>query len=162
ALEGDVDVEGFEIDEADEGFIDEGDAVEQAFIDAMDAEDEDEFLRRVWGGLRRAARVAAPVLRRIGRRALPIGLRLLRQAARRIGGVAGQEIGGALGGGLANVLGGWLGGGQQADAMDALADVAADEAFSEDEIDEFVPVLAGMAGRYAVRALTTRRTRAAR
>jgi hypothetical protein len=152
AAEGDVDA--LEEEDADlwaeedagdgfeEGFEDgfEGAAVEQAFADAADAEDEDEFIRRVWGRLRRAA---SPVLRRIRRRALPIGLRLLRQGARRIGGIAGQEIGTALGGGLSNVIGGLL----RADAMDAFADIAADEAVSEDEMDEFVPVLAGMAGR---------------
>jgi hypothetical protein len=123
--------------ESDKGF--EGDAaVERAFIGAIDAKDEDEFIRRVWAGLRRTARAAAPVLRPVGRRALPMALRLLGQPARPIGGA------------------------QQVDAMDAFADVAADLVFTEHDIDEFVPVLAGMAGRYAVRTLTSAATRASR
>jgi hypothetical protein len=146
-------VDGFD------GFEDEGDAaIEQAFADAMDAEDEDEFIRRLWRGLRRAARVAAPALRRIGRRALPIGLRLLREGARRVGGVAGQELRGALGRDLQGILGGVTGGAGTADAMDALADFAADD----DDVDAYVPVLGGMAGRYAVRNLTSPGTRGAR
>jgi len=123
--------------ESNKGFAGD-DAVEGAFIGAMDAKDEDEFIRRVWGGLRRAARVSAPVLRPVGRRALPMALRLLGQRVRPIGGA------------------------QQVDAMDAFADVVADLAFTEHDIDEFVPVLAGMAGRYAVRTLTSAATRASR
>lgn len=165
--------DGFEedgLDAADAGgdvFEGEGaDEIEDAFAEAMDAEDEDEFLRRLWGGMQRLRRVASPVMRRIGRRALPIGMRLLRQGARQLGGVVGQEVGGAAGGGLGGLLqqglGALLGGGEQVDAMDAFADLAADEAAGEDEIDEFAPILAGMAGRYVVRNLTSAATRAAR
>jgi hypothetical protein len=154
--------EGEEFEEdAFEGFEDDGaDAIEQAFADAMDAEDEDEFVRRLWGRLRRAARVASPMLRRIGRRVLPMAMRLLREGARNIGGVAAQEVRGAVGG--------MLGGGgqpaepQPAEPMDAFADALADEAFSEDELDQFAPVLGGLAARFAVRHLTSPTSRAAR
>jgi hypothetical protein len=146
--------DAFEEDAFEAGDQDGADAIEQAFADAMDAEDEDEFVRRVWRGLRRAARVAAPVLRRIGRRALPIAMQLLRQGASRIGGVAGQELRGALGG--------LPGGGQPAEAMDAFADAIADEAYSEAEVDQYAPVLGGMAARFAVRNVTSRSARAGR
>ncbi|PTL81224.1 hypothetical protein [Vitiosangium sp. GDMCC 1.1324] len=128
--------EGFE----GEGFeADEAQALEDAFAQAMDSQDEDEFLRRLTGAIRQVSRVAGPTLRRIGRRALPIGIRLLRQAAPQLGGVAGQEIGRTLAGLL------------QADAMDAFADAAADYA-SDEDLDAFTTVLGGLAARNVVRS----------
>ncbi|AGC48468.1 hypothetical protein MYSTI_07196 [Myxococcus stipitatus DSM 14675] len=123
--------EGFESDETPQ-------ALEDAFAEAMDAHDEDEFLRRLGGAIRRVARVAGPTLRRIGRRALPIGMRLLRQAAPQLGGIAGQEIGRTVAGLL------------QADAMDAYADAAADYA-TEEDMEAFTAVLGGLAARSVVR-----------
>src|SRR5262249_10855754 len=115
----------------EEGFEEEegADELEDVFAEAMDAEDEDEFFRRLRRGF-------APALGRIARRAMPIGLRLLRQAAPQLGGIVRGELGGAF-----RSL---LGGASQADAMDAFADVAADEAMTEDEIDEYIPVLGGL------------------
>ncbi|XXF77669.1 hypothetical protein P2318_32145 [Myxococcaceae bacterium GXIMD 01537] len=127
--------EGFE----GEGFEGEEHALEDAFAEAMDAQDEDEFLRRLTGAVRRVARVAGPTLRRIGQRALPIGVRLLRQAVPQLGGIAGQEIGRTVAGLL------------QADAMDAYADAAADYA-SDEDLDAFTTVLGGLAARNVVRS----------
>jgi len=109
------------------GADDSGDAIEQAFAEAMDAQDEDEFIRRAWRRLRRSR-----LLRQVAGRAIPLAMRLLRQSAQRIGGVAGQELQGALGG--------VTGGGEPA-PMDAFADAMADEAYSADEVDQFAPVL---------------------
>jgi hypothetical protein len=128
--------EGFE----GEGFeADEASSLEDVFAEAMDAQDEDEFLRRLRGAFRTVRRVAGPTLQRIGRRAMPIAARLLRQAAPQVGGIAGQEIGRALGGLL------------RADAMDAFADAAADYA-SDEDLDAFTAVLGGLAARHVVRS----------
>ncbi|MFL5343851.1 MAG: hypothetical protein ACJ8AT_03620 [Hyalangium sp.] len=128
--------EGFEA----EGFeAEEAHSLEDAFAQAMDAQDEDEFLRRLSGAFRTAMRVAGPTLQRIGRRAMPIAVRLLRQAAPQVGGIAGQEIGRTLAGLL------------RADAMDAFADAAADYA-SDEDLDAFTSVLGGLAARHVVRS----------
>ncbi|NPC72671.1 hypothetical protein D7Y27_31805 [Corallococcus sp. AB004] len=128
--------EGFEA----EGFeTDNPNALEDTFADAMDAQDEDEFLRRLAAGARRLATVAGPTFQRIRRRAMPIAMRLIRQAAPRLGGIAGQEIGRSLGGLL------------RADAMDAFADAAGDYANDED-MDAFNRVLGGLAARHVVRS----------
>ena len=130
-----MEAEGFE----GEGFEGEGaDALDDAFAEAMDAQDEDEFLRRLRAGARRLAQVAGPTLRRIGRRTLPIAMRLVRQAAPQVGGIAGQEIGRTVAGLL------------RADAMDAFADAAAD--YAEEDLDSFTRVLGGLAGRHVVRS----------
>src|SRR5688500_14557060 len=88
--------DGFEADGFEDGFD-----VEDAFASAMDAEDEDEFLRRVGRALRRVSQ--NPLVRRVARRALPIGARLLRQfgnqlpgAFRDLGGIVGQELRGVI------------------------------------------------------------------
>ena len=138
----------------EDGF--EGDAVEQAFADAMDAEDEDEFIRRV-SGPPPPCRVACAATHRAAVRC-PSACACCARAPGALAGSRDRRLAAALGGGLSNVIGGAA----RADAMDAFADIAADEAVSEDEMDEFVPVLAGMAGRYAVRTLTTPGARAAR
>ena len=122
--------EGFEGEEAH--------ALEDAFLEALDAEDEDEFLRRLGGALRRTLQVATPTLRRIARRAVPVGMRLLRQAAPQLGAIAGQEIGRSVAGLL------------RADDLDAFADAAADLA-SDEDLEAFTTVLGGMAARHVVR-----------
>ncbi|WP_375754669.1 hypothetical protein [Corallococcus exercitus] len=127
--------EGFE----GEGFeLDSPTALDDTFADAMDAQDEEEFLRRLRAGARRLATVAGPTFQRIRRRAMPIAMRLIRQAAPRLGGIAGQEIGRTLGGLL------------RADAMDAFADAAGDYA-SDEDLDAFNRVLGGLAARHVVR-----------
>ncbi|AFE07304.1 hypothetical protein COCOR_07064 [Corallococcus coralloides DSM 2259] len=123
-----------------EGFdLENPNALEDTFADAMDAQDEDEFLRRLAAGARRLATVAGPTFQRIRRRAMPIAMRLIRQAAPRLGGIAGQEIGRTLGGLL------------RADAMDAFADAAGDYA-SDEDMDAFNRVLGGLAARHVVRS----------
>ncbi|MCY1039905.1 hypothetical protein OV208_01140 [Corallococcus sp. bb12-1] len=131
-----MEAEGFE----GEGFESEGaDALEDTFAEAMDAQDEEEFLRRLRAGARRLMQVAGPTVRRIGQRTLPIAMRLLRQAAPRVGGIVGQEIGRSVGGLL------------RADAMDAFADAAADYA-GEEDMEAFTRVLGGLAARHVVRS----------
>ncbi|RKH67786.1 hypothetical protein [Corallococcus aberystwythensis] len=139
--------EGFEGDNPqamDESFEGEGfemdnpNALEDTFADAMDAQDEEEFLRRLAAGARRLATVAGPTFQRIRRRAMPIAMRLIRQAAPRLGGIAGQEIGRTVAGLL------------RADAMDAFADAAGDYA-SDEDMDAFNRVLGGLAARHVVR-----------
>lgn len=123
-----------------EGFdLENPNALEDTFADAMDAQDEEEFLRRLVAGARRLATVAGPTFQRIRRRAMPIAMRLIRQAAPRLGGIAGQEIGRTLGGLL------------RADAMDAFADAAGDYA-SDEDLDAFNRVLGGLAARHVVRS----------
>ncbi|NNB89756.1 hypothetical protein D7X99_03535 [Corallococcus sp. AB032C] len=146
-LEDSFEAEGFEenptpMEEPFEGDgfeTDNPNALEDTFADAMDAQDEDEFLRRLAAGARRLATVAGPTFQRIRRRAMPIAMRLIRQAAPRLGGIAGQEIGRTLGGLL------------RADAMDAFADAAGDYA-SDEDMDAFNRVLGGLAARHVVRS----------
>ncbi|MBN9682410.1 MULTISPECIES: hypothetical protein [unclassified Corallococcus] len=155
-MEEGFEAEGFEAEGMEEGFeenptnmeepfegegfeMDNPNALEDAFADAMDAQDEDEFLRRLAAGARRLATVAGPTFQRIRRRAMPIAMRLIRQAAPRLGGIAGQEIGRTLGGLL------------RADAMDAFADAAGDYA-SDEDMDAFNRVLGGLAARHVVRS----------
>ncbi|WP_404368901.1 hypothetical protein ACIHQR_05350 [Corallococcus coralloides] len=137
--------EGFEAEGMEEGFEAEGfemdnpNALEDTFADAMDAQDEEEFLRRLRAGARRLATVAGPTFQRIRRRAMPIAMRLIRQAAPRLGGIASQEIGRTVSGLL------------RADAMDAFADAAGDYA-SDEDLDAFNRVLGGLAARHVVRS----------
>lgn len=119
--------------------LDNPQALEDTFADAMDAQDEEEFLRRLVAGARRLATVAGPTFQRIRRRAMPIAMRLIRQAAPRLGGIAGQEIGRTVSGLL------------RADAMDAFADAAGDYA-SDEDLDAFNRVLGGLAARHVVRS----------
>lgn len=117
-----------EFDALDEGDGFEGDAEEASFeafedavADALEAEDSDEFFRRLAGIARRVgrtvgqvARVAAPIARLIPHPAA--------QAVGRIAGVLGQNL---------------------ADEFDVLEDVF-DEAEAEDAIDAAAPLVAGL------------------
>jgi hypothetical protein len=118
------DADGAEFDTEDSG-----DELDEAFAESMDASDEDEFARRLTIRLRTIAR---PFLRRIAARVVPIGLQMIRYAARH---------GAAPGTGV-----------RRFDAMDLFADAAADEAASGREND-YIAFLAGLAGRYVVRAI---------
>jgi hypothetical protein len=121
-----------EFDEAEDGDLGEdGDEVDEAFAEAMDAADDDEFAQRLSSRFSRLRRVARPYLRQMARRAVPIGLRLIRYVAR-------------LGPGR---------GPARLDAMDAFADAAADEAMAGRSIDAYIPFLAGLAGRYVTKAI---------
>jgi hypothetical protein len=127
----------FEIDLSDE-FSDDSadalDAMETAIADALEAEDSDEFLRRVTQGIRRAAQV----VRRVGR---GVG-----QVARVVGPVASmiplpqaQAIGA-----ISNIAGRLLADG--ADEFEALDQILA-FAESEDAIDAAAPIIAGLTVR---------------
>ena len=128
--------EGFEADLGDEFAEDYGganalDAMEEAIADALEADDSDEFLRRVSRGLRRAASIARQVGRGVG------------QVARVVGPIASAiPIPQAqLIGRVANVAGRLLADG--ADEFVALEDMLA---FAEDEqaVDAAAPVIAGL------------------
>jgi len=121
-----------DLDEAEDGDLgDDGDEVDQAFAEAMDAADDDEFAQRLSSRFARLRRVSRPYLRQMARRAVPIGLRLIRHVARL-----------GLGGGPARL-----------DAMDAFADAAADEAMAGRSVNAYIPFLAGLAGRYVTKAI---------
>lgn len=124
--------EGFE--ESMEGAEDAEGAVELAFADAMLEEDEDAFfarLRQRLGGFLRN-----PLVRQIARRALPMAQQLARQASPQYGGLIASGLGGL--GRLAGIT-----------SMDLFADLAADA--DESEMDEFLPVAAGLAARQVLR-----------
>jgi hypothetical protein len=127
-----------ELDEGDEG--DEMDALDDTFAQAMDAYDDDEFARRLSSRFTRLRRIARPFLRKMARRAVPIGLRLIKYVARQ-----------GAGGGPARL-----------DAMDAFADAAADEAVRGRSADAYIPFLAGLAGRYVTKAILAASKRGAR
>ncbi len=119
----------------DEDAFDDGadgaDELEEAFADAMDAQDDDEFVRRLSSRMRaRLRRAARPFLRRMAARAVPIGLALIRHVSRLR-----------------------MSGESRVDAMDAFADAAADEAVSRAQMALYIPFLAGLAGRYVTRAI---------
>lgn len=128
--------EGFEADVGDEFAEDYGgpnalDAMEEAIADALDADDSDEFLRRVSSGLRRAASIARRVGRGVG------------QVARVVGPIASAiPIPQAqLIGRMANIAGRLL-----ADGVDEFAALEDMLAFAEDEqaVDALAPVIAGL------------------
>ena len=145
--------EGFEADLGDEFAEDYGganalDAMEEAIADALEADDSDEFLRRVSRGLRRAASIARQVGRGVG------------QVARVVGPIASAiPIPQAqLIGRVANIAGRLLADG--ADEFVALEDMLA---FAEDEqaVDAAAPVIAGLTIR-TVMPRTARLDRASR
>ena len=128
--------EGFEADVGDEFAEDYGganalDVMEEAIADALEADDSDEFLRRVSRGIRRAASIARQVGRGVG------------QVARVVGPIASAiPIPQAqLIGRVANVAGRLLADG--ADEFVALEDMLA---FAEGEgaVDAAAPVIAGL------------------
>lgn len=113
------------------------DAMEAAIADALDAEDSDEFLRRVAQGVRRAAGIARQVGRGVG------------QVARVVGPVASmiplpqaQAIGA-----IANIAGRLLADG--ADEFEALDELLA-FAEEEDAVDAAAPIIAGLTVRTIV------------
>src|SRR5215471_8418864 len=121
----------FDVDEADED-MDTLDTMEEAFADALEAEDSDEFLRRVRRGLRSAVRVARSVGRGIGQVArvvAPIASAIplpQAQAIARVARVAGRVL---------------ADGADEFEAIDALVDLAEDE----DVMDAAAPAIASMA-----------------
>jgi len=154
--------EGFEADlgEEFEEFgaaedVDAWDALEDAMADALDAEDTDEFFRRSLGALSRVAGVVGRgagtvgrVVRTVGQAAQTAG-RVARRT-RRIAGRAAQARSPV--GYLMQQLGQYLN--QGFDEYDALEDLA--NLFAEEEMDEALPVLAGVAARTALRPMLRR------
>jgi hypothetical protein len=179
-----LDEEGFEdgfeseyADEFAEEAVDEIDALEEAVADALDAEDSDEFLARLIGGIRN---VAGAVGRGAG-------------AVRRVAGTA-QRVAGQVGGiargveGLARSVGGTTAGAprrrrirtrsgtatgnelpalirqmlpilqqharQGADEMELFEDLA--DWYEETQVDEALPLIAGVAARAALRPMVRR------
>jgi hypothetical protein len=130
------------------------DALEEAVADALDAEDSDEFFRQLVGGISRVAGAARRGATTAGRVARGVG-----RAAQTAGRVAGQvqRVAGRAGR-AANPLASILGqvapllqqyAAQGFDELDALEDLA--DLFADEELDEALPVLAGMAARTMVR-----------
>lgn len=120
-------------DAFDDGMDDE--ALVDLFSDALDAEDEDQFLGAAFRRLRRFART--PLVRRMLQRAMPAALRLARQAAPQLSRGIGQ---------IRGIVGSL--------SMDAFADLAAD--YGDEAMDEFAPVTAAMGAFRVARALRQR------
>lgn len=120
-----------EYDSYDEG-DDALDAFEDAMIDALEAEDSDEFFRRIARGVRRVANVARQVGRGVGQVArvvAPIASAIplpQAQAVARVARVAGRLL---------------ADGADEFEAVDALVDLAE----SEDLLDAAAPAIATMA-----------------
>lgn len=167
--------EGFEDEFADEAGdvfaeeeTDELDALEEVLADALDAADSDEFFGRLLSGISRVAGLvgrgagaARRVARTVGRAAQTAGrvAGRARRVAGQVGRVAGQvsRIAGrasrsssplhGLIGQLLPMLQQWSQ--QGADEFDALEDLA--DWFAEEDLDEALPVLAGLAARAVLR-----------
>lgn len=121
----------FDAYDADDAF-EEGDAFEDAMVDALEAEDSDEFFRRIARGIRSAANVARTVGRGIGsvaRVVAPIASAIplpQAQAIARVARVAGRVL---------------ADGADEFEAIDALVDLAE----TEDLMDAAAPAIATMA-----------------
>jgi hypothetical protein len=135
------------------------DALEEAVADALDAEDSDEFFRQLVGGISRVAGAARRGATTAGRVARGVG-----RAAQTAGRVAGQvqRVAGRAGR-AANPLASILGqvapllqqyAAQGFDELDALEDLA--DLFADEELDEALPVIAGIAARTMVRPVLRR------
>lgn len=131
------------------------DAMEDAVADALEAEDTDEFFRRLARGIRGAVSTARRVAGTVGRVAAgPVG-RIASQVAGRIPGPWGQIIarGIPLLAQLRNL------GADELEAMDEFADEAA---AGELDVDAAIPVIAGLAARSLVRQAGARLSHQAR
>ncbi|MDD5321107.1 MAG: hypothetical protein PHD43_10945 [Methylococcales bacterium] len=116
------------------------DAMEEAVVDALEAEDTDEFFRRLRRGLGRVARIARGAVRTVGR-GIRAAAPIVGQIARTVGPIASliphpaaQAVGR-----LASVAGRVL----PADEFDTMEDLF-DFAEDEDAIDAAAPVIAGL------------------
>ncbi|NEQ25609.1 MAG: hypothetical protein F6K28_42415 [Microcoleus sp. SIO2G3] len=130
--------DGFEAELGDEfdagSSTDALDAMEEAIADALEAEDSDEFLRRVARGVRRAAQIARSAGRVVGqvaRTVAPIASAIPIPQAQAIGRIA-------------NIAGRLLADG--ADEFEALDEMLA-FAEEEDAVDAAAPIIAGLAVR---------------
>ena len=120
--------DGFDANDEGNGY----DAFEDAMVDALEAEDSDEFLRRIARGVRSAARVAQQVGRGVGQVArvvAPIASMIplpQAQAIARVANVAGRLL---------------ADGADEFEALDGLVDLAD----AEDLLDAAAPAIATMA-----------------
>jgi hypothetical protein len=120
--------DGFDAYDDGDGY----DAFEDAMVDALEAEDSDEFLRRIARGVRSAARVAQQVGRGVGqvaRAVAPIASAIplpQAQAIARVANVAGRLL---------------ADGADEFEALDGLVDLAD----AEDLLDAAAPAIATMA-----------------
>lgn len=158
-------------DAEEEGFYEEGDAytdeyeedydagggslelLEEAMADALDAEDGDEFLAGLLGGVSRVAsaiRQGAGTVGRVSRQVSRVAQRTGEMAgqARRIAGQTQRITQRAArarspAGYLLQRLGQYLN--QGFDEFEVLEDMA--DMFAEEELDEFLPILGGLAAR---------------
>ncbi len=124
--------------DAGDGFEDsamDDEALVDAFSDALDADDEEQFVGAAIRRLRRAART--PLVRRLLQVPMPAALSLVRHAAPRLSRGIGQ---------LRGILGSL--------SMDAFADLAAD--YGDEAMDAFAPVTAAMGAFRVARALRQR------
>ncbi len=169
--------EGFEGDVMEEDYAEEeadlAAELEDVMADAMDAEDSDEFLGRLVGGIRRLAGLAGRGARAV-RQAAGTAQRVVRHvgtAARGIQGVAGAIAGDgrqprrgqrrrplpvSRPGGRQGSLRQMLPRLQQhldqgSDEMDVFEDLA--DWFEEQEVDDALPIIAGVAARAALRPI---------
>lgn len=127
-------------DEFDD-FDDDFDALDYVVADALGAYDTDEFLKKLWKGIKkvgkkavRVAKKAAPIIGKVARRAAPILSKLpipQAQIAGRIAGILGKLR---------------ADGADEFEAIDAIADFAD----YTDELDLAAPVIAGLAIRKAM------------
>lgn len=132
------DYDAYETDEFEA--MDALDAMEEAVVDALEAEDTDEFFRRLRRGLGQVARVARGAVRTVGR-GIRAAAPIVGQIARTVGPIASliphpaaQAVGR-----LASVAGRVL----PADEFDTMEDLF-DFAEHEDAIDAAAPVIAGL------------------
>jgi hypothetical protein len=116
------------------------DAMEEAVVDALEAEDTDEFFRRLRRGLGRVARIARGAVRTVGR-GIRAAAPIVGQIARTVGPIASlithpaaQAVGR-----IASIAGRVL----PADEFDTMEDLF-DFAEDEDAIDAAAPVIAGL------------------
>jgi hypothetical protein len=116
------------------------DAMEEAVVDALEADDTDEFFRRLWRGVRRVARGVGRAVRgvargvgRVARVVAPIASAIplpMTQAIGRVASVAGRLMADEA---------------DEFDALDAMFDLAEFE-----DIDAAAPVIAGLTIRTAM------------
>jgi hypothetical protein len=131
------DYDAYEVDEFEDA--DALDAMEEAVVDALAADDSDEFFRRLARGIGRVARGAvnvarrvAPVVGRIARTVAPIASAIplpWTQAIGRVASIAGRLM---------------ADGADEFEALDEMYDLA------EDDIDAAAPVIAGLTIRTAM------------
>jgi hypothetical protein len=123
-------------DYADEAYDEEDlmDAMEEIVADALDADDTDEFLKKLWGGIKKFGKKAIGVARKVGkgigqvaRVAAPILTKIPLPWTQAIGRVA--QVAGKL---MAD-------GADEFEAIDQLADYT-----DYDDLDAAIPVIAGL------------------